>query len=446
MRLGASDAWSFKPLIGGQQAEGNMLMQYWKPIGLFLGVSAGALMVAALSASPAYAWTDDDPATVSQCTDPGVNDAGTLVGTCEVNNAKQAFVRALSARSSTFLAPLAATSGGAPCAATGINNAAAGSETIVGWCADANSVAQGVFWHSGTPTTAPTLLEPDSILGLLPDVETEATAYNTAGVIVGISISDTGTFTPVEWSSAGVPTPLSPALLSQNANCVPADINDAATPSIIGNCSDAGTGGGNKAVLWASASSAYTVLPLPSSANYCMAGAINLSGQIMGDCTYADDTHRVVLWGPGGAGPTVLATVGGGAALRTYESDLNDSGIVACNYLAGSASAGFKEPCYWNPAGGNTNAVAITPPAGATGPAITTGIGNNGKIIGDYETSAGVIHPLHAESGSSVAVDDGSPESGPNMIATSISKTGAYEAGAGEDTTEHTHDVVQTTP
>jgi hypothetical protein len=419
-----------------------MVMQYWKTTGVFLGVSAAALMMAALSASPAYAWGIQGPSGASLCTDPAVNDAGTSIGTCEFGNVREAFFKEFSARAGTFLPPLAATAGGAPCAATGVNNAAANSEIILGWCADADAVSQGVVWHSATPTTAPTLLQPMSTLGLLADVETMATTFDTQGVIAGVSINNTGTETPVIWSPAGVATALNPGLLQSNANCVPADINDATTPSVIGNCADAGTGGSNKAVLWTNQNSAYTVLPLPSGANYCMASEINLYGQILGDCTYGDDSHRAVQWPAGGTTvPTVLTMVGGTAVPHTSSADMNDNGIVVGAYIASGASAGFKEAYFWNPAGGNTNGVAITAPGGGSGPSSATGIGNDNKVIGNYETPAGTIHSWHAESGSTTAVDDGSPEGGPNMIITSISKGGIYEAGVGEDTTEHTQDV-----
>jgi hypothetical protein len=342
---------------------------------------------------------------------------------------------------------LASTVGGTPCAATGIDNAAAGSEIIIGWCADGDAVEQGVFWKSSTPASAPTQLQPLSLLGLLPDVKTMASVVSTTGgLIVGVSISNNGTQTPVSWSSTGAPTQLAAPLLSTNTNCVPADISDASTPAIIGNCDDSGTGGGNKAVLWTSTTAAYTVLPVPRGANTCQASNINISGQILGRCDYGTDTHRVVQWGSGGTGPAVLMTVGGGTALRTYDADMNDSGVIACNYLAGSASVGFEEPCSWNPAGGNTDAVAITPPGGSSGPATTIGIGNNGKIIGIYETAAGVVHSFHVEPGGNSATDEGSPEGGNNTIFTSLSNSGVNGAAGSEDGSEHTHAVAETIP
>ncbi|MBR0934492.1 hypothetical protein [Bradyrhizobium jicamae] len=410
-----------------------------------LGTIAGVTMI---GASPANAWTDDNGAGASSCTDPVVNDAGTVAGTCEVNNARRGFVK-LPTGSSTFLAGLPSEQGGVPCIVAGLSNAAAGSEIIPGACADQDFVMQGVYWNSSTPTTAPTLLKPLSLLGLLADVQTVVTAFNTPGTIVGVSIgaqgstSGQGNKTPVSWSSSGAPTQLAAPLGSMNNGCVPADVNDASTPSIIGNCADAGTGGGSKAVLWQGTGAAYSVLPVPSGADYCTVSKINLSGQILGQCNYGTDTYRAAVWGPGGTAPLVLLTVASGSALRTAGVDISDSGIVACNYLAGGASAGFSEPCVWNPANGNTNATLITLPGGATTAATNVWIANNGTIVGDYKTAAGVVHPYHVPSGSTTAVDDGTPGGGPNTVATWISKGGLFEVVTSEDATGHWHDEVQ---
>jgi uncharacterized membrane protein len=416
-------------------------MSSWKITGVSLGVGAGALMVAALSASPAYAWTDNGPSGASQCTNPSINSAGTATGDCLVNSVKKGFVRELST-TSTLLAPLAQTSGGAPCGTTDVNNAAQGSEIIVGWCADANLKQQGVFWNGSAPGTAPTLLQP-----LLLAVQTVATAVSAGGAIVGVSIDGTGTKTPVAWSPSGIAAGLNPPGLSSNSNCVPADISDAATPSIVGNCPNSGAGGVNQAVLWVNTSTAYLLLRVPTSpaASYCMASKINLSGQILGDCTYPDDSHSAVVWAAGGASvPTVLATVGG-TALRTFGVDINDSGMVACDYLAAGAASDLKQPCSWNPAGG-PNAAAITLPSGATGTATTTGIGNNGVIVGFYELPAGVEHPFYVLSGSTSAVDNGSPEGGPNTYTTAISTNGAWVVGVSEDSNQRTHVVGEAVP
>jgi hypothetical protein len=415
-------------------------MNSWKIMGVFLGVSAGALMVAALSASPAYAWTDNGPSGATECTDPSINSAGTATGDCLVNSVKKGFVRELST-TSTLLAPLAQTSGGAPCGTTDVNNAAQGSEIIIGWCTDANLKQQGVFWQGANPTAAPTLLQP-----LLLAVQTEATAVSAGGAIVGVSIDGTETKTPVAWSSTGVAAGLNPPGFSSNSNCVPADISDAATPSIVGNCPNSGAGGVNQAVLWVNTSDPYLVLPVPTSpaASYCKASKINLSGQILGDCVYADDSNSAVVWAAGGGSvPTVLATVGG-TALRTFGVDINDSGMVACDYLAAGAASDLKQPCSWNSAG--PNAAAITLPSGATGTATTTGIGNNDVIVGFYELAAGVVHPFYVLSESTSAVDNGSPQGGPNTYTTAISTNGAWVVGVSEDSNQRTHSVGEAVP
>jgi hypothetical protein len=419
--------------------------RYWKTIAAFLGLCAGALTIGALSASPAYAWTNDDPAGVFECVAPSVNDAGTVVGSCNVDEGEQGFVRLPMALSSTVLAPLTVTS----CAVLGITNAAAGNETIVGNCADANALSQGVFWSSANPAAAPTLLQPLSLLGLLPDLETEATAFNTSGIIVGISMDNDGDETPVSWSSTGYPTPLEPPLLpllSENTGCEPAAINDARTPSIIANCGEYNADGGDQPVLWQGVTSAYIVLPLPSGADDCSVSAINLVGQILGLCFYDSGVELVTVWGAGGTNPTVLMTVGGVAVSVTSDVGINDSGMVVCNYLAGGASTGFEEPCSWNPSGGNTNAVAITAPGRATGPTTALSIGNNGKIAGVYETAGGLLHPFHVEPASTAAVDDGSPAGGPNTTAVSMSKGGVNEAVVSQNSSEVTQDEEQPTP
>jgi hypothetical protein len=418
--------------------------RYLKAIAACLGICAGALTIAALSASAAYAqWKNDNPAAASDCFAPSVDDAGTVVGNCDVNITQQGFVILPGASSSTLLAPLPTTVTGGPCVVNGITNAAAGSEIIVGGCVDANAVMQGVYWNAASPTAAPTLLQPLSLLNLLTDVETVATAFNTPGVIVGVSIYGADNQTPVSWTLAGAPTELEAPLLYQNTNCVPAGINDARTPSIIGNCANAGDGGGNLAVLWLGTTSAFSVLPVPTGADYCTVSSVNLVGQILGLCVYGAATDLVAVWGAGGTGPTVLTTVGGVAVLVASAVQINDGGIVACNYVASGASAGFNEPCSWNPSGRNTNAVAISAPGGSTGPATNVAIGKNGKIVGNYTTPGGLLQPFHVEPGNNTAIADGSPAGGPNTTVGSISKGGIYEAVVSQNSSEIAQDEAE---
>jgi hypothetical protein len=149
------------------------------------------------------------------------------------------------------------------------------------------------------------------------------------------------------------------------------------------------------------------------------------------------------LWAAGGgSAPTVLTSVGG-TATRTVAVDINNSGLVAGNYLS---AAGFIQPYSWNTAGGGTNASAIAPPGGTSAFAVIIGVGGNGEMVGFYKTTAGVFHPFHVVSGSANAVDDGTPQGGPGTIITSISKGGLYKAAVSEDTSEHDHTDMQATP
>jgi hypothetical protein len=341
---------------------------------------------------------------------------------------------------------------GPPCGVVGINNAAAGSEFIIGSCSRGGP-PQAVFWISGAPATEPTLLQPLSLLGLDPDVQTKATAVNLAGIIAGVSLNNTGMKTAVVWPFSTIATALPTGALLSSNRCAPVDVQDGDSPGIVGNCDNNYPYQGPTAVLWQGRTilgdttfTTYLALPEPPNANFCRASAISLSGQILGQCTYADNVHRVVEWGRGGTGPTVLMTVGGATALRTFDVDINILGGVACNYLAGGASAGFKQPCTWDPTSGSTDALAISLPAGATGPASAVAVGGNGKIAGVYETAGGVTHTFHVEAGSTVAIDDGSPAGGPSTILTSMSKGGINETVVSEDSSQHTHVESQSTP
>ena len=396
-----------------------------------------ALPLMSLGIPAAYAWTDENPPSASQCAAADVNDAGTVIENCKVSNASLAYV--VLSGSPSQLAPLSSTPGGAPCKAGAINDAAGGHETIVGACHDANNVYQAVVWPSAAPGSPTQLLPNIGLLGTIfgIGIKSAATGINLQGIVVGEVLDGNDTGVPVFWpAGSGAPSLLAAPLLAPLANCEPADINDAAAPSvpsIVGNCPAGGGGGGkNNAVLWTTPSSAYTLLPVPSGASYCSASQISNSGQILGSCLYGTDTYRTVVWGSGGTGPTVLTTIGGNStlALRTVGASLNDVGQVAVNFLA---SSGFVNPALWNTTG--TDASAITLPSGATqGTAVS--VGNNSKLVGNFETTAGNTHPFHVDPPSLTAVDDGSPEGGPNAVVTAESRGGTTEGGVGENAAE----------
>ncbi|WP_124649348.1 HAF family protein [Burkholderia cenocepacia] len=400
-------------------------------------------VLSGLFASPAYAWVNDTPAGASQCGAADVNNNGTLIMNCKVSNASVTDV-VLSGGGTVQLAPLSSTAGGVPCASGAINNAPAGQETIIGSCNDGNNVSQAVVWNTAQPGSPLQLMPWNGLLGIIGNgVTTGATGVNLQGIVIGVSTDANGTDMPVYWAGgSNVATALNAPLLAQQANCAPSDINDAKTPSIVGNCP--GAGGKNVAVLWPTLSAPYSVLPVPGGASYCMAAQINLNGQILGECIYGTDTHRATIWGSGGTGPTVLQTINGNQALRTVGVSQSDAGLVAVNFLAGGAQAGFYEPAVWNPASG-TNAPSIALPSGSIRGTVG-GIGNNGKAVGNFETAAGDVHSFHIEPNSLTAVDDGAPAGGPNAAVTALSTSGVWMADTAENSNKDAQAEVQQTP
>ncbi|QRR07606.1 hypothetical protein FPJ27_15115 [Burkholderia sp. MS455] len=415
-----------------------------KQIGRFILFRHGLIGIglSVLGTPVAYAWTDDTPVSASQCGAADVNDVGTVIENCKVSNASVPYVTI--AGSPVQLSALPNTVGGVPCSVMALNNAAAGQDTIVGSCRDAKNVSQAVAWSSGSPNTPRQLMPYSGVLAIIGGgVKSSIDGVNLQGVVIGESIDANETRLPVYWApGANAATPLN-ALLALQANCVPTDINDVKQPSVVGNC-PAGDGRTN-GVLWPSlASLSYTVLPAPAGASYCSARQINLNGQILGECIYGSDTYRAVVWGSGGTGPTVLQTINGNLTLRTVGVELNDAGLVAVNFLGSQSHAGFLEPALWNPASG-ANASSIALPSGAIHGTVS-GLGNNNKLVGNFETVSGDVHPFHVEPNSLVAVDDGAPAGGPSAGVVAWSKSGVYEAVTAEDSNQHLHAEVQTIP
>jgi hypothetical protein len=434
------------------QEEIPMDKRYIKAAAMALGAVAGLSMIDCRSAS-AQALNDWGVVNFpnAACNSPGINDAGTTVGNCNFyqGRGRGGFVQLLAAQSPTELASLASTANGAPCGVTALSDippdskAAAGTEIITGWCDDANAVSQGVFWISGKPTTAPTQLMPLSLLGLAPDVQTKVKAVSPAGVMIGVSINRSGKKTPVTWSSTGAPSQLAAPVLSSNADCEPVDINEADTPSILGNCKDAGTGGGTKPVWWHG--TGYAVLSLPTGAKNCIAKVINYSGQILGQCDFGNSVTRAVAWGPGGIPVTALMTVGDVPVSRTYAVDMNDDGAVACNYLPPN---GIETPCFWEPFGPEpVNADSLNAPTEPFGPvvALAVAIGDNDTVIGNYNQGGG-WRPFYVIGSGLTAVGDLGPGGG-DTIVSAMARSGLYEAAAWQQyVTQTNSDVVKVVP
>lgn len=339
----------------------------------------------------------------------------------------------------TALPSLTTSNAGQPgsCTASAVSNGSATMAVIIGACKDGRGVNQGVKWLASNLAAAPQQQLPLPILAglrLVPDVQTVVAAVNLAGVVAGVSISPTGEATPVIWTSAGAANSLLPPLLGSVTNCGVADINDAATPSIIGNCpAGAGGFGTSLAVLWANASSGYSALPVPSDASYCVASEINLSGKILGTCYYpgngsgTPDTFKTVQWAAGGgSAPTVMLTINGSTSLRNSGIAMNALGQIAGNRLQ---AGGFVDPFYWDPATG-TNGIPI-PHLPGSSRATAKAIADNGVIVGCGEVAGtSEAFAYHSASGTLVAITP--LASGGNDCANAISPNGAYAAGISE--------------
>jgi hypothetical protein len=172
---------------------------------------------------------------------------------------------------------------------------------------------------------------------------------------------------------------------------------------------------------------------------------VNVEGQILGQCNYPGDIYRVAVWGAGGTAAVVLVTVGGATESETFAVDINDSGLVACNYLNSTAATDLPAACIWNSNAG-ADAVAISEPAGATGPAFARSIGNNGKIAGVFGTATGAIHTFHVESGSTTAIDDGAAYTGPNTRLTVMSRGGLFLVANATDLNDQNHAFGEAVP
>jgi hypothetical protein len=56
------------------------------------------------------------------------------------------------------------------------------------------------------------------------------------------------------------------------------------------------------------------------------------------------------------------------------------------------------------------------------------------------------VHPFYVLSESTSAVDNGSPQGGPNTYTTAISTNGAWVVGVSEDSNQRTHSVGEAVP
>ncbi|WP_248747373.1 HAF family protein [Pseudomonas sp. MWU12-2037] len=385
-----------------------------------IGLIVAGLDLAGMAMPAQAAWTNENSAALLQSANVGINSNGVSTGNGVTTAfARTAYKSSAVAGGATILTPLFSNEA---CAAgkptdTGV---------IPGVCQNSVGVATPVFWNAAN-NNPPTAEQPlPGLLGLAAGVRAELTAINNAQIGAGVSIDGTDTGTPVTWSNTGVPTALNPPLLDSNTNCSVADINNAATPAVVGNCPAGAAGSGkSRAVYWSSPTAAFAVLSLPSGADYCNAMEINDSGQIMGECIFlvtgTPDVHKTVQWGSGGTGPTVLLTVNGSTSLRNWPVDQNSSGEIAFNH---EVNGGYVLPGIWTTS--STNGIGIAAPTGSS-EAAATAISDTGVVsicaeVGGNEEAA-VSH------GGAAPILIAALSGGHNDCATAISKNGTYVAG-----------------
>ncbi|NWA28332.1 HAF family protein [Pseudomonas gingeri] len=422
-------------------------------------VTSLGLIIAGVSlatTAQAATWSDDVyNVTLTNSNITGINDTKLSIGNSIGADFVHLAIYDTASGGGTALPPLFTSSAGVPgaCAGGAVSNGSATTAVLIGSCEDGTSIPQAVKWVANNLTAPPQQQLPLPLLAglrLVPDVQTEAAAVNLAGVVVGVSISPSGETTPVIWTSAGAANSLLPPLLGSVTNCSTADISDAATPSIIGNC-PAGSGGAgkNQAVLWSSASSGYTALPVPTGASYCVASEINLSGQILGTCYYigsgssTPDTYKTVQWAAGGgSAPTVMLTINGSTSLRNSGTAMNASGQITGNRLK---SGGFVTGFVWNPSTGTDGTPIPLLPGSSR--ATAKAISNNGVAVGCGEVGGlSQAYVYHISSGTLTAIT--ALGAGGNDCANAISPAGAYTAGLSENATigEQDDGVITSTP
>ncbi|SKC73745.1 hypothetical protein [Pseudoxanthomonas indica] len=397
--------------------------------------SAWPLSLLALAAIPcaAASLSEVGQGSGAQCVTAGVNNSGTVVGSCSpasVGGAMTAWMTT-SANVETTLLPLAT---GQHCTTGGIAN----SGSIIGMCRTSSNARFAVVWHSAAPTSAPLRLLPlQGLLGLLADVRTFPTAFNQTGAVAGSSVSASGDTSAVVWL-AGDDTALLAS--TRGDNCNVSDLSEstvAGRPAVAMNCPNASATLTAKVAQATGLLNAYvaTSLPLPGGANYCTVKAINSSLQVLGTCHYpAPDLPRVSFWSSPGATPTVLSN-----GARSHAVALNNLGRAV---LVFQDAQGNEESAFWNPA---TNTFTVIPPLPGGVRSEVVDIADNDFVIlnsdNDDQDNEGAFWRAAVGTSSVGFFDDGF-ESG--LVA--VSSNGQYAVGAALDGDDNETGVVTPLP
>ncbi|MER9313250.1 hypothetical protein NKI51_28900 [Mesorhizobium australicum] len=403
-----------------------------------LSLLLGSVCLPALTL-PALAFTSEGTAAGSQCIAVDVNDSKVVVGDCLDASGKLGAFVASTAGMELPLAPLVSNFN---CFIGGLNNDPLSPKGI-GSCQDANHAGQAVVWALSTPGALPLQLQP-----LFLGNHAEAHAINTAGLVAGVSVNSNGDVSPAYWASGATAAKAlrsGSGLLSIN-NCSVSDINNGATPnttSAVGHCRS--SAGLPVAVLWPRLTlyaEPLTYPEYPESGGYfgdnCHVKQINLSGQMLGTCEFGQNEVRTVRWAAGGGSAVVLATVNGAAATHNSGVDMNDAGVVTGVYL--SANSDFNQPYSWDPNTG-TDAQSIPGPSRSnTGTPVA--IGNNNRILLNFELSTGVTQASTYKPGGSLVADP-PLDGGLSDVGVALSPNGCQAAGVSEGSNQALTAVVE---
>lgn len=382
----------------------------------------------------------------AQCAAADVDDAGDTVGSCAPANTNGPIVAWESSVGGSQI-PLAPLATGHTCIAQGITQA----NKVVGFCEDTSRITFAVFWDGASPATSPVKLSalPAGLLGLLlplPDIGTEATAFNQFGSIVGQSIAGNATSTAVIWTSgSGTPVQVS----SRGDDCRAVDVRpqtSTGNPAVLLDCPNGGLTAAKIATPTGLLGAYVTAsLPLAIRAIDCIATSINATGQILGTCNFNDLTKdplsRAVLWLTPTSTPITLN-------LPNSPSDLigkgsagvaeNDAGDFVFQYRTsdGRTNAGYLDII--------ANAAAFLPSLQAGTNVSAIGLSETGVVLGEAtnatEHGQAVTWSVGSPSLSAVPLFDGSV----GGTATAISPNGGFTVGTTIDSS-HVEDAIEET-
>lgn len=369
----------------------------------------------------------------AQCFATGVNNSGTVVGSCSpasVGGALRAWV-APAVGAETTLQPLMS---GQSCAATGIANNGA----IIGTCRNGSNVRHAVTWQASAPMSAPLRLLPlPGLLGLLADIRTSATAYNQLGAVAGSSFNSTGDTTAVMWA-AGDDTAVQVSSRGDNCNAVDlSEYTTAGRPAVALNCPNASGTLTGKVAQATGLLNAYVVtnLPMPAGGTYCTVSSINSSLQALGTCHFAaPDVPRVAFWSSPSATPTTLVN-----SARSRAVALNNLGHAVLTF---QDAEGNRESAFWDP--GTGSFTVIPPLPGGARSEVMDLADNDFAILNSENEDQNVEGAFWRSSTGTTSV--GFFEDGEESMLHVVSTNGLFAAGEALDEDDDRNAVVTALP